>query len=254
MSSAPEPDGPRPPRSTLRYGIAAAFVVVLVIGLTVIVARARPTLIDGGSGSGEVPPAASVAPGSAMAPPAPTADEANATPSTLESVQPVAPGEITSFQAERDGRAFIDALSSGVATYGRSPACDVPEYPCYIPPALDKVARMDVGAVPSVPSSNTCYITGHSNWRSPQDPHAGVFSELQQTRVGDTFVVTTTSGVFVYAVTQTIDSLPFDELRSNADIKSVRPNTCVVISCHIDGRGYSGNFVAFATLTASRPA
>ncbi len=168
------------------------------------------------------------------------------------SVQAVAPGEVTAFRAERDGRAFIDAASSGVATYGPSPACDVPEYPCYVPPVLDKVARMDVGTVPSVPSTNTCYITGHSNWRQPDDAHVGVFSKLQSTQVGDTFVVTTTEGVFSYTVTKTIPSLPFDQLRNDLDIKSVRPNTCVVISCHIDGRGYSGNFVAFATLTASK--
>ncbi len=185
--------------------------------------------------------------------PALTPSQTANTQSAPASIQPVAPGEITAFRAERDDQAFIDAASSGVATYGESTACDVPDYPCYVPPSLDKVARMDVGAVPSVPGSNTCYITGHSNWRHPQDQAVGVFSELQTTEVGDTFIVTTTEGVFVYTVTRTIPNLPFDQLRSNLDIKAVRPDTCVVISCHIDGRGYSGNFVAFATLTASRP-
>lgn len=160
---------------------------------------------------------------------------------------------MTAFRAERDGRAYIDAGSSGVATYGLSPDCDVPQFPCYVPPSLDKVARMDVGSVPSVPSTNTCYITGHSNWRHPQDQSLGVFSELQSAQSGDTFVVTTTKGVFTYTVTRTLTSLPFDQLRSNVDIKTVSPNTCVVISCHIAGQGYSGNFVAFATLNASRP-
>ncbi len=250
MLSALEPDRPRRPRSTPWYGIVAAGLIVV----TAIVAWGVTTILDLGSRSNDVSSPASVASSRANA--APPALRPSQTPNTESgpvSIQPVAPGEITAFRAERDGQAFIDAASSGVATYGKSPACDVPDYPCYIPPSLDKVARMDVGAVPSVPGSNTCYITGHSNWRSPQDQKVGVFSELQTTQVGDTFVVTTTKGVFVYTVTRTTPNLPFDQLRSNLDIKAVRPDTCVVISCHIDGRGYSGNFVAFAALTASKP-
>lgn len=248
-SSALTSDRPRRGPYKPWYGVAAACLVIA----SVIVVWGISRVSGSGSGSTEGPPSVSGTATSTAASAPSTVSQPATTESFPASWQPVGPGEITGFRAEHDGRSFIDAAASGVATYGMSSSCDVPDYPCYVPPSLSQVARMDVGAVPSVPGSNTCYITGHSNWRSPNDPEVGVFSALQTTQVGDTYVITTTKGVFTYSVTRTISSLPFDQLRSNVDIKTVRPYTCVVISCHIDGRGYSGNFVAFATLTASKP-
>lgn len=170
-------------------------------------------------------------------------------------VKPVPRGELVAFRVLRGNAVLIDAASSGLARYGNSPACEVPGQPCYDAPFLGKVARIDVGAPPEVPGTQTTFVTGHSNRYRPEDPAQGVFSHLQDVRFGDQVVLATTAGVFVYGVTKTF-SVPFDELTANLDVVAVRKDTVVAISCLIspDKRTYVGNYVVVAALRGSSPA
>jgi LPXTG-site transpeptidase (sortase) family protein len=168
--------------------------------------------------------------------------------------KPVPSGELVSFRVLRGTTVLIDARSSGLAHYGTSPSCEVPGQPCYDAPFLDKVARIDVGAPPEVPGTQTTFITGHSNRYRPDDAARGVFSHLQDVRVGDQLVLTTTAGVFTYRVTKAF-SVPFDQLTTNPDVVTVRKDTVVAISCVIspDQRSYVGNYVVVAALAGSNP-
>jgi hypothetical protein len=176
------------------------------------------------------------------------------TPGLPPAVKPVPRGELVAFRALRGNAVLIDAASSGLARYRDSPACEVPGQPCYDAPFLGKVARIDVGAAPEVPGTQTTFVTGHSNRYRPDDPAQGVFSHLQDVRFGDQLVLATTAGVFVYGVTKTL-SVPFDELTTNPDVVTVRKDTVVAISCLIspDQRAYVGNYVVVAALRGSSP-
>jgi hypothetical protein len=180
-----------------------------------------------------------------------SADGNGSLPTTI---QPVASGELTRFRVVHGGAAMIDARSSGLARYQTSESCEVPGQPCYDAPTFDKVARIDVGASPTVPGTETTFVTGHSNRYRPTDPTTGVFSRLQYVTTGDTIVLTTTKGVFVYAVTRVL-TVPFDKLTSTPEVVTVRPNTVVTISCVVssDRLTYTGNFVVVGTLRASAP-
>lgn len=210
--------------------------------------------------TGSPPPSTSTATTAAAAAPAPssavanrpTAGDAGSLPTT---VQPVAPGEVVAFQVRRQGVVILDAASSGLARYGPSTSCEVPGRPCYAAPTFDKVARIDLGAAPQVPGTQTTFITGHANRYRPDDASKGVFSALANVQPGDTAVVRTTSGTFVYAVTMAL-SVPFDELTTTPEVVTVRKDTVVAIGCVIapDHESYLGNYVVVGTLRASAPA
>jgi hypothetical protein len=255
---------------------------VLAFGVTALSCNPLGTARDGGAGDEVVtgfPPSAltqggetgSISSSSTSAeigptPPTTSAPDQRTTPtSPLEpdgappiglppAVKPVPRGELVAFRALRGSAVLLDAASSGLARYSNSPACEVPGQPCYDAPFLDKVARIDVGAPPEVPGTQTTFVTGHSNRYRPDDPARGVFSHLQDVRVGDHLVLATTAGVFVYGVTKTL-SMPFDELTTNPDVITVRKDTVVAISCLIspDQRAYVGNFVVVAALRGSSP-
>ena len=195
------------------------------------------------------PPAAS--PASASSSSAPE-DNHPSGPSTA--IQPVASGELVAFRAEHDGTTIVDAQSSGLARYNTSESCEVPGQPCYDAPTFDKVARIDLGASPQVPGTDTTFVAGHSNRYHPDDPKRGVFSRLQDVRTGDTVVLTTTKGVFTYTVT-TVLSVPFDKLTTTDEVVRVRADTVVAISCVVapDRGSYLGNYVVVGTLRASAP-
>jgi len=195
------------------------------------------------------PPAAS--PASASSSSAPE-DNQPSGPSTA--IQPVASGELVAFRAEHDGTTIVDAQSSGLARYNTSESCEVPGQPCYDAPTFDKVARIDLGASPQVPGTDTTFVAGHSNRYHPDDPKRGVFSRLQDVRTGDTVVLTTTKGVFTYTVT-TVLSVPFDKLTTTDEVVRVRADTVVAISCVVapDRGSYLGNYVVVGTLRASAP-
>ena len=195
------------------------------------------------------PPAAS--PASASSSSAPE-DNQPSGPSTA--IQPVASGELVAFRAEHDGTTIVDAQSSGLARYNTSESCEVPGQPCYDAPTFDKVARIDLGASPQVPGTDTTFVAGHSNRYHPDDPKRGVFSRLQDVQTGDTVVLTTTKGVFTYIVT-TVLSVPFDKLTTTDEVVRVRADTVVAISCVVapDRGSYLGNYVVVGTLRASAP-
>ena len=149
---------------------------------------------------------------------------------------------------------ILDAKSSGLARYNTSDRCEVPGQPCYDAPFLDKVARIDLGAPPTVPGTQTTFVTGHSNRFHPNDPSRGVFTRLLEVRTGDTLVLTTTEGRFVYAVTDVLE-VPFDRLTTTPEVITVRPDTVVAISCVIppDRSAYLGNYVVVGSLRSSQP-
>ena len=197
-----------------------------------------------------VPPTSSVPPVPTDAPPA----ERDGDPSPPTNIRPVPVGELTGFRVYRGRTTLLEARSSGLARYNTSDSCEVPGQPCYDAPTLDKVARIDLGAPPSVPGKDTTFVTGHSNRYHPHDPGRGVFSRLQNVRTGDTVVLTTTKGTFVYAVTTAL-TVPFDRLTSTDEVVRVRADTVVAISCVVapDRRSYLGNYVVVGTLRGSTP-
>ena len=178
----------------------------------------------------------------------------NAGTTSPSAIQPVGSGELVGFRAVHGGSTIIDAQSSGLARYNTSESCEVPGQPCYDAPTLDKVARIDLGAPPQVPGTDTTFVAGHSNRYHPDDPKRGVFSRLQDVRTGDTLVLTTTKGVFTYAVT-TVLTVPFDKLTTTDEVVRVRPDTVVAISCVVapDHASYLGNYVVVGTLERSAP-
>ncbi|MCU1536396.1 MAG: hypothetical protein JWP82_747 [Humibacillus sp.] len=185
---------------------------------------------------------------------APSPGQAAPTQGSSSKIRPVRVGELTGLRVVRGSMVVLSAASSGLARYNASPRCEVPGQPCYDAPFLDRVARIDLGAPPTVPGRQTTFITGHSNRFHPDDPSRGVFSRLQTVRRGDSLVLTTAAGRFVYRVSQTLE-VPFDELTSTPAVVTVRADTVVAISCVISpsGDAYTGNFVVVATLVASTP-
>ncbi len=219
----------------------AAFVLVLVAGCAGTPDPAGPV------GATDI-----VAPTS-TASSAPSSSAA-ATASTSSAIQPVPPGELTRFQVERGGTTLIDAGSSGLARYNTSDRCEVPGQPCYDAPTFDKVARIDLGAPPTVPGRETTFVTGHSNRYHPDDPQRGIFTRLQDVRTGDTLILTTTKGTFRYDVT-TVLTVPFDQLTRTDEVVRVRADTVVAISCVVapNHAEYLGNYVVVGTLRESAP-
>ncbi|WP_404392918.1 sortase domain-bontaining protein [Humibacillus xanthopallidus] len=244
---------PSAPRALGAFGAALLCLVMLLAACsgqgttTAAGLRQEPSGIPGGAASSTVGTTPSVA-----ASPAPSR------PASIEpasAIKPVARGELTHFTASRGRRTIVDAASSGLARYNRSPTCEVPGQPCYDAPYLDRVARIDLGGPPMVPGTQTTFVTGHANRFHPDDPSRGVLTRLQEVRIGDTLVLTTTRGRFIYAVTEVL-TVPFDKLTSHPAVVTVRPDTVVAISCVIapDRRSYTGNYVVIGTLTASSPA
>ena len=224
-----------------------------------VIASATATATSAPASSGSTPsPGTTATPPASVTtsvPPAPTdAPPTERDPSLPTSIGPVPVGELTGFRVYRGRTTLLDAGSSGLARYNTSDSCEVPGQPCYDAPTLDKVARIDLGAPPSVPGKDTTFVTGHSNRSHPDDPGRGVFSRLQNVRTGDTVVLTTRKGTFVYAVT-TILTVPFDRLTSTDEVVRVRADTVVAISCVVapDRRSYLGNYVVVGTLRGSTP-
>lgn len=183
----------------------------------------------------------------------PAATPARVAPLTM-AVAAVPAGEIVQFRVQHGDTALIEATASGLAKYRTSANCEVPGQPCYAAPSLAAVARIDVGAEPQTPGTQTTFVTGHSNRYAPNDAGRGIFSKLQDTQVGDAVVVTTTKGRFVYAVAQVLE-VPFDKLTTTDAVTHVRANTLVAISCAIapDLTSYLGNFVVIANLESATP-
>ncbi len=218
-----------------------------------------PVAPSAGSTTSSVPtqPASPAPPASASTEPPPPPSTSSASvdePGLPTAIQPVEQGELVSFQVRRQDAVLIDAGSSGLARYNSSASCEVPGQPCYDAPTFDKVARIDLGAPPQVPGTETTFITGHSNRYRPDDASKGVFSGLQNARTGDALVIRTTRGTFVYDVTTAL-TVPFDRLTTTPQVVDVRKDTVVAISCVIapDRGSYLGNFVVVGSLRAAAP-
>ncbi|MDQ2782528.1 MAG: sortase [Actinomycetota bacterium] len=209
---------------------------------------------DGTAGVASTSPSSTAQPAPTSQPAVPSQSSAPATSSPPNPVAAVPAGEIVEFRVQHGDTALIEATASGLAKYRTSANCEVPGQPCYAAPSLSAVARIDVGAEPQTPGSQTTFVTGHSNRYAPDDSGRGIFSKLQDTQIGDAVVVTTTKGRFVYAVAQVLE-VPFDKLTSTDAVTHVRANTLVAISCTIapDHGSYLGNFVVIASLQSATP-
>ncbi len=279
MTSTPVGRALRPARRVTSTAALVAAVLALVVGCssgsppgsaidqvteasngTFATGPPTPVAPSAGSTTGSVPtqPASPAPPASALTePPPPPSTTSSASvdePGLPATIQPVPQGELVSFQVRRQGAVLIDAGSSGLARYNSSASCEVPGQPCYDAPTFDKVARIDLGAPPQVPGTETTFITGHSNRYRPDDASKGVFSGLQNARTGDTLVIRTTRGTFVYDVTTAL-TVPFDRLTTTPQVVDVRKDTVVAISCVIapDRGSYLGNFVVVGSLRAAAP-
>ena len=218
-------------------------------------ATSAPADSTSGSSTSPTPPPSPQSPPASSPTPAPPSSPAPAAADPLPTtISPVPVSELTGLRIVRGGTTLIDTASSGLARYRSSASCEVPGRPCYDAPTLDRVARIDLGAPPTVPGKETTFVTGHSNRYHPEDPGRGVFSRLQEVRTGDTLVLTTHTGVFVYAVTAVL-TVPFDRLTSTDAVVRVRADTVVAISCVIapDRSSYLGNYVVVGTLRGSAP-
>jgi hypothetical protein len=250
-------------RNTARLASRAGGVAFLLSVVTACSSSPEPVPSDAG-GSASVATTASTSPTgstpiSGSAPPSTPSTTAPPLPADLDPTLPrtisgVAQGELTGFRVDRGRTTLLNAGSSGLARYNTSDSCEVPGLPCYDAPTFDKVARIDLGAPPTVPGRDTTFVTGHSNRYHPDDVKRGVFSHLQDVRTGDVLVLTTTRGVFVYAVT-TVLSVPFDKLTSSPEVVTVRPDTVVAISCIVgpNSSEYLGNYVVVGALRGSAP-
>jgi hypothetical protein len=249
-------------RHTARLASRAGGVALL---LALVTACSSPEPAQPGAGAST--PVATTALPSPSASTTTSGSEPSPTPSTASpplpadldaslprTVVPVAQGELTGFRVDRGRTTLLNAGSSGLARYNTSDSCEVPGLPCYDAPTFDKVARIDIGAPPTVPGRDATFVTGHSNRYQPNDVTKGVFSHLQDVHTGDVVVLTTTKGVFVYAVT-TVLSVPFDKLTSTPEVVTVRPDTVVAISCIVapNHSEYLGNYVVVGALRGSAP-
>ena len=231
----------------------------MLLALAAACSSPEPAHPDAGGPTAVVTTAAPSPATSSTEPPATTSTAvpplpADLDPSLPRTIAPVAQGELTRFRVDRGGTTLLNSGSSGLARYNTSDACEVPGLPCYDAPTFDKVARIDLGAPPTVPGRDTTFVTGHSNRYHPDDVKLGVFSHLQDVHTGDVVVLTTTRGVFVYAVT-TVLSVPFDKLTSTPEVVTVRPDTVVAISCIVapNHSEYLGNYVVVGALRGSAP-
>lgn len=179
------------------------------------------------------------------------------TPKTTASpaVPNIAPGELTpygvAFRVERQGKVVLDAQGSPTPVYAvHSPRCETPD-PCYDPPN-GRFARIGDGAMFTSPSSNTVYVTGHSNRYDPTSP-SWPASRLQTLLPGDVITVTTTNGVYTYVVT-VLRHVPFAEFPTG-EVNAIVPGRLIAVACEIapDRSRYVGNIVVIATQVSATP-
>lgn len=81
---------------------------------------------------------------------------------------------------------------------------------------------------PGAGSTNTTYVVGHS-WNDRDAPFNRLSSNA---RPGDTFTVTTGTGVLAYRVDSVVTYLK--ATLKDSDVWNVRPNTIVLISCYTE--------------------
>lgn len=120
----------------------------------------------------------------------------------------------------------IDVRASGETWPRRSSRCHATEY-CIDPPLLKEVAWFGAYARPSLPSTNSVLIFGHSNRYSHEWQ---AFNNLSVVRKGDRIVVDTQTGRFVYVAHKPV-LVPYDQVPTSRLIYNPVPNRTVLVTC-----------------------
>ncbi len=121
----------------------------------------------------------------------------------------------------------IDADASGATMPRQSDRCHASTV-CIDPPSLSQVAWYGAYARPSVPSTDSVIIFGHSNWINRQ---LQAFNNLPKAEKGDKIVVTTKTGVFTYQVTKRT-LVDYDKIANSQLVYGHVPNRLVLVTCN----------------------
>ena len=124
----------------------------------------------------------------------------------------------------------IDAKASGETWPRESSRCHATTL-CIDPPSLREVAWYGAYAVPSLPSSDSVLIFGHSNYQSREEQ---VFNNLPAVLAGDQVVVSTQTGVFTY-IAQQPHRVPYHDVPTSEIIYAHVPNRVVLVTCGDSG-------------------
>jgi hypothetical protein len=143
----------------------------------------------------------------------------------------------------------VDVGVSGGILPGPSPLCKGSARVCYDPPDLTRVAWGARCALPSLPSTDTVCLFGHSN---RQDPGKQVFNDLPDLRPGDDILVRTDAALFTYRVANNPVRVSFDGVKRAGWVWAQVPNRLVAMTCEIaPGRdAYSGASIVEAFLVS----
>jgi hypothetical protein len=121
---------------------------------------------------------------------------------------------------------------------------------CYDPPSLTEVAWGELCALPSLPSSDTVCLFGHSNRFYPDRQ---VFNNLHKLHKGDSIVVTTDTAVFTYLVDKRPVEVHFEKIGTTGWVWAKVPDRLVAITCAIGASSYTGAYVVEAMLDSVGP-
>lgn len=139
----------------------------------------------------------------------------------------------------------VDVKSSGEAWPRRSERCRATTE-CIDPPHLDEVVWYGAYARPSVPSSDSVLVFGHSN---RYDSTWQAFNDLPALLAGDVIIVTTRTGEFVYEATDPV-SVPYDQVPTSELIFQHAVDRLVLVTCSINADAAT---VVVATLVSATP-
>lgn len=125
-----------------------------------------------------------------------------------------------------------------------------PNGPVLNPPRISRVYWWSQSAKPGPDADGTAFVLGHT----VRGSRHGVFDDLQDTKVGQTVTVTTTTARLQYAVTK-VSQYPRDRLNKFPEVWRQVPGRIVLIGCFLndDGSEQTKNFVVYAKLTGWQP-
>lgn len=121
----------------------------------------------------------------------------------------------------------IDVSSSGPTLPRESPRCKASTV-CIDPPSLTEVAWYDMYARPSIPSTDSVLIYGHTN---SHDDQLQAFNNLLKAQVGDFITVTTQTGSFTYEAT-VVTLVEYAEIAYSELVYGHIPNRVVLVTCN----------------------
>lgn len=239
-------------------GVLAAAVAILamVVGLVMVAASLHmgPWQVQAVTPQRTSQPPSSTAVTQPVVPSSASSDPVTSPAKQTPTQAPIAPSPPT----EVSIKGVLNVRVGGSIALKHSPDCrgGVQGDPCLFPPEDNGAYKLAYyrccdTALPSVPSSNTTYIVGHSYRFEPD----AAFNNLPTTRKGDVVVVKTKDAVFRYLVTKTAN-IPFAEVPHRADIWAKVPNQLVLMTCALreDKSPSIKNFVVWATMISATPA